>query len=280
MYFFQLVLMACLVLGPSLVLKAQNNNLGDYAPMGALYFEENQTYYLLTEAVHLREKPSTQAKSLRQLPIASPVQFLGFEGNFHRSEGIEAPFAKVRVGGQIGYIWSPLLATQSIEMGRKRLVFGLDKVIPPNPKDPYATEEVHVRLRMVQDNKILAEAKWKNNGSLMNNYELEDLGQKNLRNSQSILRLHYAEPMCGGAAGVHYLNWDGQNMKPVLHTTHGSDVPYFTTCTAIFPTDKGGIAQAVKLVYESGEYNDEGEAQINNREEEIHLWNGQVFKPK
>ncbi len=237
---------------------------------GWLMFNENDEVkeaYVLVSDANLRDKPSTKAVTIAQLPIATKVTILERTRDSLTLNGFKAPWFRIAANGKMGYLWSGILTTvvKSIEEEEGHDITFLAGISSYNEKD----YKVTLQVRAAKNGKEIAKTEFPSVGDL--GYELSlTLKNGGFDKVKQVLSVEMTFGACDYAQGDNLVFFtEGSKLIRLMETVSSSSAGAgYGSENYILPYDKGGIGGHILVTEDTAEM------------EEVTL-NGQVdFKTK
>ncbi|MBL7815512.1 MAG: SH3 domain-containing protein [Saprospiraceae bacterium] len=203
------------------------------------YVEAKEAFVLVSDA-NLRDKPSTKATVVAQLPIATKVQILERTTDSLTLNGFRAPWFKVEANGKVGYLWSGILTTVAIasqEQSTDGIMF-LGGISSYNEKDYKLT----LQVRAAKDGKELAKLEFPSVADL--GYEMSiSLKGGIFENVKQVLSVEATFGACDYAQGDYlvFFTEGGKLVKQLETISSSSAGAGYASETYLLPSDKGGI---------------------------------------
>lgn len=250
---------------------------------GSLLFNENseeKEAFVLVSDANLRDKPSTKAATIAQLPIATKVQILKKTTDSLTMNGVRAAWFQVSANGKTGYLWSGILTTVAItELGEdpENLTF-LAGISSYNEKDYRVT----LQVRAVKKGKEVAKIEFPSVGDL--GYQLSiELKGSSFDKVKQVLSVEMIYGACDYAQGDNLVVFtEGGKLMRLMETVSSSSAGAgYASQSYLLPSDKGGIAGHVLVTEDSAETeevtkNGQFDYRIKNQKYKItlHKWTG------
>lgn len=220
---------------------------------GSLMFNENDEVkeaFVLVSDANLREKPSTKATVVAQLPIATKVQILERTNDSLMLNGFKAPWFRVSANGKTGYLWSGILTTVAISnLGEDpESITYLAGLSSYNEKDYRVT----LQVRAVKNGKEIAKTEFPSVGDL--GYQLSiTLKGRGFDKVKEVLSVEMIYGACDYAQGDNLVIFTegGKLMRQMEVVSSSSAGAGYAAQTYILPSDKGGIAEHVLVTEDS-----------------------------
>ena len=254
-----------------------------YKATGWLLFNENseaKEAFVLVSDANLREKPSTKAATVAQLPIATKVEILEKTTDSLTLNGFRAPWFRISANGKTGYLWSGILTTvamSSEEETIKDVVF-LAGISSYSEKDGRIT----IQVRAAKNGKEIAKTEFPSVGDI--GYELSlTLKGSLFDNVKQVLSVEMNYGACDYAQGDYLVFFtEGSKLVRQLEVVSSSSAGAgYGSETYLLPSDKGGIAGHVLVTEDSAEMdevmkNGVPDFKIKNQKYKItlHKWTG------
>lgn len=250
---------------------------------GPLLFNENseaKEAFVLVSDANLRDKPSTKAATIAQLPIATKVQILEQTKDSLTMNGFRATWFRVSANGKTGYLWSGILTSVAItELGEdpENVTF-LAGISSFNEKDYRLT----LQVRAVKKGKEIAKIEFPSVGDLGYQISIELKGS-GFDKIKQVLSVEMTYGACDYAQGDNLVVFtEGGKLMRLMETVSSSSAGAgYTSQTYILPSDKGGITGHVLVTDDSAEMeevtkNGEYDYKIKNQKYKLtlHKWTG------
>lgn len=254
-----------------------------YKITGYLLFNENdeaKEAYVLVSDANLREKPSTKAATVAQLPIATKVQILERTKDSLMLNGFKAQWFRVSANGKTGYLWSGILTTVAMtsDVESSQDVIFLAGISSYNEKDNRMT----LQVRAAKNGKEITKLEFPSVGDL--GYQLSLTLKGGLfDNVKQVLSVEMVFGACDYAQGDNLVFFtEGSKLVRQLEMTSASSAGAgYGSESYILPSDKGGIAGHILVTEDSAEEaevmkNGQSEYKIKNQKYKItlHKWTG------
>jgi Bacterial SH3 domain len=220
---------------------------------GALMFNENseaKEAFVLVSDANLRDKPSTKAATVAQLPIATKVQILSKTTDSLKMNGVHAAWFRVSANGKTGYLWSGILTTVAItELGDDpESVTYLAGISSYNEKDSRVT----LQVRAVKKGKEIAKTEFPSVGDI--GYDLSiTLKGGGFDKVKQVLSVEMNYGACDYSQGDNLVFFtEGGKLSRQMETISASSAGAgYASQNYILPSDKGGIAGHVLVTEDS-----------------------------
>jgi len=108
-------------------------------------------------------------------------------------------------------------------------------------------------VRVARANKELASARANEGVGFDSRAELSIYGGRGLKLVQNVFVVHFQQEYCGGAGNRLFFFWDGRRLQHVHSSVDGADAPVYATEKQLFPDEKGGRADHIRIERESGD---------------------------
>ncbi len=254
-----------------------------YKATAALLFNENdeaKEAFVLVSDANLRDKPSTKAATIAQLPIATKVQILERTPDSLMLNGFKAPWFKVAANGKTGYLWSGILtkvAMTSDSEATEGIVF-LAGIAAYNEKD----YKVTLQVRAAKNGKEIAKTEFPSVGDLGYDISLALKGPL-FDNVKQVLSVEMTFGACDYAQGDNlvFFTDGGKLMRQLEMVSASSAGAGYGSQDYILPADKGGIAGHLLVTEDAAEEeevtkNGKSDYRIKNQKYKITLykWTG------
>jgi hypothetical protein len=250
---------------------------------GSLLFNENseaKEAFVLVSDANLRDKPSTKAATIAQLPIATKVQILEQTKDSLTMNGFRAAWFRVSANGKTGYLWSGILTSVAItELGEEpENVTFLAGIASYNEKDYRVT----LQVRAVKKGKEIAKIEFPCVGDLGYQISIELKGS-GFDKVKQVLSVEMTYGACDYAQGDNLVVFtEGAKLARLMETVSSSSAGVgYTSRNYILPSDKGGITGHILVTEDSAEEeevtkNGAPDYRIKNQKYKItlHKWTG------
>jgi thioredoxin-related protein len=246
-------------------------------------FVENSDVYLFADNVNIREKPSTAAKVIANLPVATQVKIISktkekFIVNGYNTCWYEINFKK---DGKIktGFIWGGFLSVVTFQVKGKT---GEDVMFVYGITDFTDEKGFNSALKAVVKGKIVKSIgfppmdTFSEKGEYYYNISGKVAGDKGLKNIEKMIFLSFLYPACGYVNGDIVIFWTGSDLIFGVEAPHVSEAGVFHFETElIFPDDEGGMDGYVIKKVNNESYDEEGN--ISEKSTKIFklIWDGQ-----
>ena len=250
---------------------------------GWLMFNENDDVkeaYVLVSDANLREKPSTKAATIAQLPIATKVMILERTRDSLTLNGFRAPWFRISTNGKTGYLWSGILTTvvKTTEEEVGNDITFLAGMSSYNEKD----YKVTLQVRAAKNGKEIAKTEFQSVGDL--GYELSiTLKSGGFERVKQVLSVEMTFGACDYAQGDNLVFFtEGGKLVRLIETVSSSSAGAgYGSENYILPYDKGGIGGHVLVTEDTAEmeevtHNDQVDFKTKNQKYKITLykWTG------
>jgi hypothetical protein len=215
-------------------------------------FPLNQKHRLFADQVNVRAEPSDKGRVMAVLPIGTEVTPLEEGTGEHSLKGLTAPWYKVAYRHQgkaaSGFVWGGLIAKGFRESGGLLFLYGIALRDPNNSEAGFST-----LVRVARANKQIASAQANEGVGFDSSAELTLAGGRGLKTVQNIFVVHFQQEYCGGAGNRLFFFWDGRKLQHVHSSVDGADAPVYATEKQVFPDEKGGRPDHIRIQRESGD---------------------------
>jgi hypothetical protein len=251
---------------------------------GSLLFNENseaKEAFVLVSDANLRDKPSTKAATIAQLPIATKVTILEKTTDSLSLNGIRMPWFRISANGKTGYLWSGILTTVVISsLGQEDPdnVTYLAGISSFNEKESRVT----LQVRAVKKGKEVAKLEFPSVGDI--GYELSiTLKGSGFDKVQEVLSVEMNYGACDYAQGDNLVFFtEGGKLVRMMEVTSASSAGAgYSSESYILPTDKGGITGHVLVTEDSAameEVMKKGQPEYKVKDHKykitLHKWTG------
>ncbi len=252
--------------------------------MGWLMFNENDEVkeaFVLVSDANLRDKPSTKATTIAQLPIATKVQILQRTTDSLTMNGFRAPWFRISANGKTGYLWSGILTAVAMTTQEKDPTGDITffaGISAYNEKE----YKVTIQVRAAKNGKEIAKTEFQTVGDL--GYELGlTLKSGNFDKVKQVLSIEMLFGACDYAQGDYlvFFTEGGKLVRQLEMVSASGAGTGYNSQNYILPYDKGGIAGHVLVIEDSAEdeevmKNGIPEYKIKNQKYKItlHKWTG------
>jgi hypothetical protein len=246
---------------------------------GSLLLNENdeaKEAYILVSDANLREKPSTKAPTIAQLPIATKVQILERTKDSLMLNGFKAQWFKVSANGKTGYLWSGILTTVAMtsDLEDTKDVIFLAGIASFNEKE----NKISIQVRAAKNGKEIAKTEFPSVGDLGYQLSLELKGNL-FDNVKQVLSVEMIFGACDYAQGDNLVFFtDGTKLLRQFEMISVSSAGAgYASQNYILPSEKGGIAGHILVTEDSAEEsettkNGQSEYKIKNQKYKITLY--------
>ncbi len=222
---------------------------------GWLMFNENDDVkeaYVLVSDANLRDKPSTRATTIAQLPIATKVTILERTTDSLTLNGFRAPWFRISTNGKTGYLWSGILTTvvKTTEEEVGNDITFLAGMSSYNEKD----YKVTLQVRAAKNGKEIAKTEFQSVGDL--GYELSlSLKSGGFDKVKQVLSVEMTFGACDYAQGNNLVFFtEGGKLVRLMETVSSSSAGAgYGSENYILPYDKGGIGGHVLVTEDVAE---------------------------
>ena len=220
---------------------------------GSLMFNENsdeKEAFVLVSDANLRDKPSTKATAVAQLPIATKVQILEKTKDSLTLNGFRAAWFKVSANGKTGYLWSGILTTVGImnPYENNEDVTYVAGISSYNEKENKLT----LQVRAAKNGKEIAKIDFPSVGDL--GYQLSlGLQGSNFSKVKEVLSVKMIYGACDYPQGDNLVIFtEGGKLVRLMEVTSASSAGAgYSSENYILPNDKGGINGHVLVIEDS-----------------------------
>ena len=226
-----------------------------YKVTGYLLFNENdeaKEAFVLVSDANLRDKPTTKATAIAQLPIATKVAILERTKDSLTLNGFRAPWFKISANGKTGYLWSGILTTVAVvsDVETSKDVIFLAGISAYNEKD----YKVTLQVRAAKNGKEIAKMEFPSVGDLGYQISLSLKGNL-LDNVKQVLSVEMIYGACDYAQGDNLIVFtEGSKLVRLMEMVSSSSAGAgYGSQNYILPSDKGGIAGHVLVTEDSAE---------------------------
>ena len=268
-----------------LVLFSLNNILLAQADNGIFKygeFLENSDAFLFADNVNIRETPSTKAKVIANLSIATPVKIISKTDDTLTVNGYNTYWYKISFdkngSKKTGYVWggfiSAFTTTTTNDSGNN--VCFLFTITEYSEKIGFTAS-----LKAVVNGKIVSTVSFKPHDTDQNNgiysYDIDGkiMSNKGLENVKKIIVISFLYPACGYSNGDVIVFWNGKNLIYGTEAPSVSEAGIFNfSSELIYPTDLEGKPNKVIRKEETVNYDDEGNISSNSMKKIEYIWDG------
>ena len=234
----------------SLVAQAQDDGM---TISGSLTFNENseeKEAFVLVSDANLRDKPSTKATAVAQLPIATKVQILEKTKDSLTLNGLRAAWFRVSANGKTGYLWSGILTTVGImnPYENNENITYVAGISSYNEKENKLT----LQVRAAKNGKEIAKTEFPSVGDL--GYQLSlGLQGSNFNKVKEVLCVKMIYGACDYPQGDNLVIFtEGGKLVRLMEVTSASSAGAgYSSENYILPNDKGGINGHVLVIEDS-----------------------------
>ena len=234
----------------SLVAQAQDDGM---TISGSLMFNENseeKEAFVLVSDANLRDKPSTKATAVAQLPIATKVQILEKTKDSLTLNGFRAAWFKVSANGKTGYLWSGILTTVGImnPYENNENITYVAGISSYNEKENKLT----LQVRAAKNGKEIAKIDFPSVGDL--GYQLSlGLQGSNFSKVKEVLSVKMIFGACDYPQGDNLVIFtEGGKLVRLMEVSSASSAGAgYSSENYILPNNKGGINGHVLVIEDS-----------------------------
>ena len=234
----------------SLVAQAQDDGM---TISGSLMFNENseeKEAFVLVSDANLRDKPSTKATAVAQLPIATKVQILEKTKDSLTLNGFRAAWFKVSANGKTGYLWSGILTTVAIlnpGMNNENITY-LAGISSYNEKEYKLT----IQVRAAKNGKEIAKTEFPSVGDFGYQLSIEMHGNC-FDKVKEVLSVKMDFGACDYPQGDNLVVFtEGGKLMRLMEVTSASSAGAgYSSENYILPNNKGGINGHVLVIEDS-----------------------------
>jgi len=245
-------------------------------------FIENSDAYLFADNVNIRETPSTKAKVVANLSIATPVKVISKTDDTLTVNGYNTCWYKISFdkngSKKTGYVWggfiSAVTTTTTNDSGNK--VYFLYAITEYSEEKRFTST-----IKAVIDGKIVSSVSFspEHTDQLKGIYGYDISGKimsnKGLDDVKKIVVISFLYPACGYSNGDDIVFWNGKELIYGTESPKVSEAGIFNfSSELIFPTDQGGKPNMIIRKEESITYDEEGNVSSSSMKKIEYIWDG------
>jgi len=242
-------------------------------------FAENSKTYLFADSVRIRKDPdAAKSNVIDTLNIGYKITILTKSDQIMVIDGYKDYWYKVtyKKNGKdsIGYVWGGMLSLGYSAKGDLLFLIGIKKY---NEKGGFTGE-----CKLVKNNKLISSAAFEphyismgdDNGIYDYTVTTELSDSKGLAGLNSVLRINFIYGACGYPVGNIWIGHSTDKLYYIGKDTSIYEAGVFQVEEKyIFPADKNGTKNTVKLISESSEFDEKTEDyKLKDKQEKKFKW--------
>jgi len=243
--------------------------------------EENVKAMVGVANCYVRENPSTKAALLDSLQMGKEITVVKSTDIDYAIKGLNVSWVAIEYQNKLGtiskgYLWKGFIALGYAKKKGLTFLTTLDK-FEIRKKDSMDVFSISAKV-LNDQNVVLGQKTVQESLSESSYFQNKSIGGLGLTNVVDIYRISFEGEACGVASLFYYFAWNGTKMIQLPSKFAVGDAGiYYHTEDFVFPKEKGGKPDMIKVFKEGQSLDEEAIHPIFDVEEwqEIYKWDGE-----